>query len=314
MKLGKTKRAKGRNINRSRGKRVNAGRGGKPSQRKSSDSSAAKMAAAILVPAALFGTASYGVIAMMDGEERDANFCYARDDQHRAVVFVDNSLEGESGSQLRDYQIGLMRVWENAPANALIQIASTDRTKGGSFAEPAFTICKPAFSPAEQDTIGAPEQTAPMLARVHEEARVQYEEIVETVIADATDPAKQALDSPIFEQLQAISRYDGFTGDNRSLTVLTDGISNSEAGRFCTERGALLPFERFQTTRRYRDIEPRSFDGLEVTFLLVEFDRFPAPGAAFCTNEELRDFWPDYFKANGAASVDLRRLRYWEDS
>lgn len=282
--------------------------------RRSSNNNNAMMAAAVVVPTSLFALAGYGVITLMDGEERDANFCYTRDDQYQAVIFVDNSLEGESGSQLRDYRTGLMQVWDNAPANTLIRIASTNRTQGGSFAQPQFTICKPAATPAEQEAIGAPEQSAPMVARVHDEARGHFEEIVETVIADATDPAKTAKDSPILEQLQAISRYSGFEGANRSLTVITDGINNSEAGRFCLERGALVPFERYQTTRRYQDIEPSSFDGLDVTFLLVEFGRFPALGAPHCTNEELRDFWPEYFSANGAASVDLRRLRYWEDS
>ncbi len=288
--------------------------GRKRRTQKSSSGKTAQLAAAIALPVMLFGAASYGVIALLQGEERDGNFCYSRPDQHQAVIFVDNSLEGESGSQLRDYRTGLMRVWDNAPANARIRVASTNRAEGSSFAEPLFTICKPAATPEEQEGIGAPEQSAPMLARVHSEAREAYAEMVETVIADATDPAKQAIDSPIFEQLQAISRYDGFEGNNRSLTVLTDGISNSEAGRFCVELGALIPFERFKDQRRYRDVEPRSFDGLDVTFLMVEFGQFPATSAPYCSNEELRDFWPEYFKANGATSVDLRRLRYWEDS
>jgi len=269
-----------------------------------------KMAAAIVAPIFVLGAGGYGVFALLDGEELDANYCYAREDQHQAVVFVDNSIEGESEAQIRDYRTGMMRVWDNAPANSLIRIASTDRTSGGSFAPPQFTICKPAETQAEQEALGAPSQTAPMLARISGEAKGRYEEMVEQVIADATDGEKTALDSPILEQLQAISRYDGFDGPNRSITAITDGINNSETARFCVVQGALAPFERFKTTRSYSYVEPRSFEGVDVTIMLVELGGLPAPIAPYCTNAELRDFWPDYFKGNGAASVDLRRLRY----
>lgn len=280
--------------------------------RKSQNSNNAKLAAAIVVPLVGLGAAGYGAVALMDGEVRDEHYCYTRPDQHQAVIFMDNSLEGESEAQLRDYRTGMLREWDRLPANALIRIASTAKGDDSSFAEPAFTICKPAQTPAEQEELGAPDETAPMLARIHEEALTDFEAAVEHVIADATDQARQASDSPIFEQYQAISRYDGFTGPNRSLLSISDGISNSEAGRFCRDRDGLVPFEQFKTLRRYRDVEPSSFDGLDVTLLMVEFGELPAPGAPHCSNEELRDFWPEYFTANGAESVDLRRLRYWQ--
>ena len=138
--------------------------------------------------------------------------------------------------------------------------------------------------------------------------------MVDQVIADAKDEDQAAMDSPILEQLQAISRYDGFTGPNRSLTVITDGINNSETARFCAVSGDLPPFAQFRTRRSYRYVEPSSFEGMDVTLLLVEFGRLPAPGASHCSNAALRDFWPAYFTGNGAKSVDLRRLRYWQDS
>lgn len=274
----------------------------------------AKLAAAITVPIAVLGMVSYGVIALLDGEKADANHCYTRDDQHQAVVLIDNSIEGESGAHIRDYRTGLMRVYDNAPANAVIKIATTARTQGGSFAPPVFIICKPAATQTEQADIGAPEKSTPVLRRIAGEARGKYEAAVDQVIADASDPSKTALDSPIFEQLQAISQYDDSTGPNRSLTIITDGIANSETARFCSQKGALVQFEKFRKRRSYKYVEPRSFEGMDVTFLLVEHGKLPALGAPHCSNEELRDFWPEYFKGNGANSVDLRRLRYWQDS
>jgi len=291
-----------------------AGRNGRSAGRGRPGNNGAKMAAAIIAPLVALGAASYGAIALLDGEEADANHCYDRDDQHQSVVFVDNSIVDQSGAQMRDYRTGLIQVWDNAPANAQIRIASTDRTTGGSFAQPQFTICKPAANPAEQEAIGAPSQTAPMLKRIAGEARGKYEAMVEQIIANASDPSKTALDSPILEQLQAISKYPGFTGPNRSLATITDGINNSETARFCMVKGALVPFEKFKKKRGYKYIEPDSFEGVEVTIMLVERGKLPAPGAPYCSNDDVRDFWPEYFKGNGAASVDLRRLRYWQDS
>lgn len=206
-----------------------------------------------------------------------------------------------------------MQTWRDAPANTRIRIASTLKGAGSSFAEPQFTICKPAETPTEQAAIGTPEQTSPMLARVHEEARAEFEAMVNQVIADASNEAKAASYSPILEQLQAISRYSNYSGPNRSLTVITDGWNNSEAGRFCLEPGALVTFERFKNKRRYRDVEPASFEGLDVTILLVEQSTLPALRAPYCTNAEVRDFWPDYFTGNGATSVEVHRLSYADE-
>lgn len=307
--LGKSPRKAGRTDTRARNNRQ-----GRTGKRGKSGTSPIVVAAAVVAPLAVLGAAGFGTITLLDSEEIDANFCYARADQHQAVIFVDNSIQGQSGAQLRDYRTGLMRAYDNAPANSLIRIASTARTQGGSFAQPAHVICKPAATPAQQEAIGAPSQPAPMLARIADEARTKFEEMADQVIADASDEAQIARDSPILEQMQAISRYDGWTGPNRSLTMISDGENNSESARFCTVPGDFVPFEQFRKKRSYQYIEPRSFEGVDVTILLVEIGKLPAPGAPYCSNDGLRDWWPQYFTENGAKSVDLRRLRYWQDS
>jgi len=290
--------------------RPHSARRSRGSRRNTAGQSSAKLAAAVVAPLMVFGAGGFAIFTLLDGEEIDGNYCYTREDQHQAVIWIDNSLEGQSEAQLRDYRTGMLRAWDNAPANTLIRIASTERSTSGSFAQPQFTICKPAKTPAEQEAIGAPELTLPRLARIHADAHAEFESMVDQVVSDATDGGKTALDSPILEQFQAISRYDGFTGPNRSITGITDGFNNSEAARFCTAKGALIPFERFKTRRSYSDVKPRSFEGADVTLLLIEHGQLPSPIAPYCTNAELRDFWPDYFKGNGASSVDLRRLRY----
>jgi len=305
-------KAKRGNVRRNNKNRPRPHRG--PGRKTNGSGQGLAIAAAIAVPTTALGIAGYAAMTMMSTEEPDANHCYAREDQHQAVIFVDNSIEGQSGSQLRDYRTAFIRAYDNAPANSLIKITSTARTQGGSFAQPSFVICKPASTPAEQEAIGAPAQPAPMLARIAATARGEYEAMVDQVIADAQDASQTAKDSPIFEQFQAISNYDDFTGPNRSLTSITDGVSNSDSARFCFVKGDLVSFDQFKERRSYQYVEPRSFEGVDVTLLLVEIAEFPVPEAPYCSNADIRDFWTDYFKANGAKSVDLRRLRYWQDS
>jgi len=277
----------------------------------SSMGKAIKLAA---LPVIALGAGGYAVNHYTNIEKPNAYGCYNREDQHQAVVFVDNSLTGQSGAHLRDYRTGLLRVYQTVPANSLIRITTTSRKDGGSFAQPTFILCKPAATPAEQAAIGAPEKSAPHLKRLERKAYAQYQSMVEQVIADAQDPDKAAKDSPILEQLQAISRYDGFDGPNRSLTIITDGISNSETARFCVVKGDMPPFEKFRTTHNYKYVAPRSFQGMDITFLLVEFGKLPAGSLKYCSNKELYDFWEDYARGNGAKSIDMRRLRYWQDS
>lgn len=298
-----------------RGAKTNRRRSSRSSKRVAGDDgNLINLGAVIVGPIIALGAVSYAVMAYLDEEQPDANHCYARDDQHQAVIFVDNSIQDESGAHIRDYRTGMMRVYENAPANSLIKITTTARTDGGSFAPPVFTLCKPAATQAEQAAIGAPEKSAPVLRRIAGEALAEYAEMVDSVVADMEDPDKTANDSPILSQIRAISLYDGFEGPNRSLTVITDGVNNSEIARFCAVPGDMPPFDTFKMQQRYSYVEPRSFEGVEVTILLVEFGRLPAPGLSHCTNNSIRDWWPAFFKGNGAISVDLRRLRYWEGS
>lgn len=244
-------------------------------------------------------------------EKMGADYCYARKDQHQAVAFLDNSMQQDlSPRQYRDYQTGFDRLYEDVPANARIAIYTTASDTDRSLPKPIASICKPAATVAEQDALGAPSQLAPYLARQAMDAKEEYDAIVKQVLRDAQDTSKAALDSPILEQLQGISRDSGFTSQYRSLTVITDGIQNSEIARFCSVKGDLPPFSIFRTQKKYVHVEPRSFSGVDVQFLLVESYLLPQATLPYCTNNEIRDWWPAYFKANGAASIEVTRLRH----
>lgn len=274
-----------------------------------------KVAAIVALPTAALVGGGIGLSAYVGVEQADKNYCYSRADQHEVALFLDNSLtQALSPAQLRDYRTTFERAYEAAPANARLMAFTTAKGASGSLAEPEFVICKPARTPGEQEALGAPSKPAPNLHRTAEEAEAKYFAEVERILSEAQNPALAAADSPILEQLQAISRHPDFQGRRRSLSVITDGIQNSEIARFCSVKGDMPPFASFAERLQYRHVEPRPFTGTDVSFLLVEFGQFPNDWGPYCSNDEIRAWWPEYFTSNGARDVELTRLRFWSDS
>ncbi|WP_155802627.1 hypothetical protein [Ponticaulis koreensis] len=250
-----------------------------------------------------------GVSHMMSIPQMDDAFCYAQSEQAETAIFIDNSVTpGLSSPQFRDFQTAFMNAWEAAPPNTRFSVFSTGRSVAGSIARPAFEFCKPASTPAEQDAFGGPDKPAPMLSRIYDDATAHFEGTVHELISSSHDPDMQAVDSPILEQLQAISRYSGFQGPDRRLLVFTDGIQNTETARFCAVAGDMPSFETFEQQQRYTFVRPDSLDGSAVDILLIEGLITPN-SLPYCSEAELRTWWPDYFRANGARTVQLTRLR-----
>lgn len=291
-----------------RSRRPRRGRRGDQGQAKT-------IAALVAIPLVSVSVGGAGLAYYMGIEQPDG-YCYARSEQHRVAVLLDSSFTQESSpTQYRDYLTGFLRAYDQAPANAEISLITTASNRRGSILTRASTLsmCKPAATPAEQEAIGAPSYNGSYLRKQAEKARKDYVAMVEGLLADARNEARVAGDSPILEQLQAVSRYDGFQGADRSLTVITDGVQNSEIAQFCVVQGDMPSFEKFETQNRYEYVRPNQFTGVDVTFLLVERGKLPAPGIEHCSNEEIYAWWPSYFRANGAKRVELTRLRHWAD-
>ncbi|MBI1208199.1 MAG: hypothetical protein GC191_13050 [Azospirillum sp.] len=290
-------------------KSFNARRPSRRNRSRVGSSNRLKWAAIAAVPVALLSGGIWAMQALTGVESADADFCFARKDQFQVAVLVDNSLGGLSAQQLRDYETGLMRPFERAPANARISFFTTERGESGSLARPIFTICKPAGTPQEQAALSAPAKPVPYLKRQVEEARTRYRQAVADIINAAQDSARRALDSPVLELVQAVSKYDGFQGARRSLTLVTDGLQNSETAQFCAAKGHMPPYPAFADSAAYQTIRPQPLTGVDVTLLLVEQTVLPTTQLPYCTNAELRAWWPAFLEGNGAASVDLNRLR-----
>lgn len=230
--------------------------------------------------------------------------------RHNTAVFIDVSFTGDtSAAQDRDLTRALHEAYDTLPANGRLSVFTTAQATAGSLPVPVLSTCRPAANEAEQAALGLGTQPGPYLAHQAQEARNAFAVSVAALLAQAKDREQIAKDSPILEQMQGISRYR-FDGPLKALTLYTDGLQNSESFQFCQSQGHMPPIALFTQKPAYRFVKPEPFEGASVHVLLVEFGSLPSKLLPFCTSEELRAFWPAYFKANGAASVQITRLRY----
>jgi len=270
-----------------------------------------KIAAIVGVPVITLGAGAYFMTQSMKVERPDEIGCYNRSDRPVVAIAIDASLSSDlSAEQKRGYNGVFERAYAMAPPNSRVDFYTTARDTNSAIAKPVASACKPVSTKVENAALGVPDKPAPYLKKQAEDARHAFEKIARQMLSDVQSQNKSALDSPLFESMQSLSRSLEFQGSNRALWWITDGINNSEVTRACTVKGDLPSFSVFKTQRRYSYVAPETFAGTDVNIMLVEHTHLPHPSAPYCTNFEIREFWQHYFKANGAERVKLQILRH----
>jgi hypothetical protein len=270
-----------------------------------------KIGALLALPVIVAGVGALVMGEALKEPRIGQDFCYAaKDARHNAAVFVDVSFTGDtSAAQDRDLTRALHDAYSTLPANGRLSVFTTANAVVGSLPVPVLSVCRPPANEQEQEALGLGSKPAPYLSHQAQEARNALAGSVAALLAQAKDREQIAKDSPILEQVQGISRYR-FDGPLKALTLYTDGLQNSESFQFCQSQGHMPPFALFAQKPEYRFLKPEPFEGVAVNVLLIEFGTLPSSLLPFCTSDEVRAFWPDYFRSNGAASVQLSRLRY----
>lgn len=273
-------------------------------------STIALIAGTVLLPIATLSGGGWIAYRHLNTEQINADYCYDRPDQYQMALFVDYSVTHQtSASQQRDLANSLRQAYEAMPVNGKMSVFTTENGASATVNVPVFTSCKPASTSQEQMRIDAPTSSAPKLARVRAEADARFDEWLDDLLTGSRQTQNLAKSSPILEQLQGISRYD-FGAPLSKLVAYTDGINNSAAGQFCAVQGHLPPFSRFAAKPDYAFIRPQDFGGAQVDLLLLELGKLPSTNLPYCTTDELRRFWVEYFEANGASTVRLTPLGY----
>ncbi len=260
---------------------------------------------------ALFGAAWAGMNHIATTEQMDEHACYERPDQAQSVLLADPSFIYDHTKSIEGdiHSIG-MKAWRDAGPNTQISFVTFTLHVGRSLIPAVFTICKPPRTAAEQTAIGAPFKEAHLLKAKYEEIEALYELELKRFIGHLRDPKEAAQHTPILEVTRSVSKADYFSNENRTLYWISDGMNNSGEARFCKERGHLPPFSKFQNSSVYRDNRPR-LEGAEVYLYLVEHGSLPQPGMEYCTNAELRAFWPAFMYGSGAVDVEIDILATW---
>ena len=270
-----------------------------------------KIALLVLMPVILALTGGMAVKNMLERVEPIAGTrCYPQDEQYQYAMLIDFSMTAEnSHTQQQDLQTAMLRAYDALPANGQLSIFTTARNaKGGDLAVADFIVCRPPETQEEQTMLAGHSDSRQVLQKKAKDARDEYAGQVARIVKDSQDETKTALYSPILESIQSVSRYYQNTRLN-TLTLYTDGIQNSEILKFCKIKGHLPPFAHFVKLGEYQDIKPEDFTGTHVNILLVESYILPSPGLEYCSNRELRAFYPAFFEGHGA-STQLTRIRY----
>ena len=270
-----------------------------------------KIGALAMLPLTLFAGGGVALKSIMNQVEPIAGTrCYAQNDQYQYAMLIDFSMTAEnSHRQQQDLRTAMFNAYDDLPANGKLSVFTTARNAdGGDLAVAEFDVCKPPETQEEQTMLAGTSDSRQVLEKQALVAREEYAKHVAQTLQDSQDESKIALNSPILESIQSVSRYYQKTQLN-ALTLYSDGLQNSELLQFCETKGHLPPFSQFVRLGEYKDIKPEDFSGTHVDILLVESIKLPSPGLSHCSNSELRAFYPAFFEGHGA-TTQLTRIRY----
>lgn len=288
------------------------------SRYKSSERSACKTIA-ILTATAIFATTvvgggTYYAISEIGREKLDVAYCYDRDDQYTVTAWIDfshTSNENVSKSQDRDLLNMLKLLFDGLEVNGKLLVFNSSADLASSLPTPAFEICRPAKTIAEQEAIGGPAEIFTVLQKNSENAEKLFEKNLAAIIADAKDEEKKATSSPIISQLRGISAYR-YDAPLNKIVVFSDAMENSdENGTFCSDEGDLKTFEEYATRSDYPHLRLKDISSVEVDFFMVQFGALPNNAYPHCESyQELYDFYEGLFLDAGAKEVNFTPLGF----
>ncbi|WP_321337331.1 hypothetical protein [uncultured Cohaesibacter sp.] len=264
------------------------------------------------VSLAVLGGGGYIAYQDMQTIKPDELGCYPVSDRPQTIVLVDSSDPGFDPVQSRDLINGIFTQFKMLSFNEDFSIITTQASRIGSIPEPVISLCVPAKSPDDLELVGAASAT---LAYVQRQAEKVYEQTLMPVLENvfSSDPAvgdRQSHESPILEQIQSVSRLPGFgTARQKRLILVSDMLQNTQERQFCHTQGHLPSFAKFKTSDYFGRVQPASLTGADVTVYMPIRGQLGQKPYPYCTEDELRTFWRDYFNDAGARTVEFIRIR-----
>lgn len=265
----------------------------------------AMIAMGVALVLGVVGTGYLGMQAM-NQKTADEYGCYSGLPSAQTMYLTDVSEPRWSKAQQRSIATYIERDYSGLRPNERFAFYSTAVNTMASVVVPEFHVCGQARNSSEHKAMTGDEVQDGYLARQREK---QYEEYLAPRLSYLLNNAQQLHESPILELIRAASR-DANLRMGDKLRIVSDMIQNSELARFCRVQNDLPRFTTFAKQPRYIEhLHPSSMDGVEVEILMLERPYYGTKGMEYCTELEIKNFWRDYFKANGARSVNFIRLR-----
>ena len=237
--------------------------------------------------------------------------CFSDLSQLQTILFVDASEPRWNEEQRRSLRHYFDELYNSLAFNERLSFYTTEGDVISDIMPPRFHICGQARTAAELEAVNAQGGTAGYLQKQHERLyKHVFAPQLDGLLSLKPDEARrQSSQSPVLEQVKSLSRKLKL---GSRLILASDLIQNSDSAQFCRVQNDMPPFADFKKRRVYLSrLKPEPLEGVAVEVLMLQRAGYGQTGLGFCRDEEeLRDFWRDYFLDNGAASVRFIRIRH----
>jgi len=245
-------------------------------------------------------------VSQLSKAKPDEYGCLPETNDHTAM-WVDSSVRATDEAQERAVRSAFEDIHNTLIAYERWTLITTERDHYDMVGGNRFTICAP-------DQGSNPNRAEKLRKELYTE---EVEPKIKDVLQSFNIEEKRSLRSPVLESLQSISQRPDFSTSlgSRRLVLVGDMIQNTEIAQFCTTQGHLPSYPKFKELPAFANIKPASLQGVKVTIYMQVYPGAygHAEGLPYCTENELKTFWTAYFEDAGAASVNIRPIRWWEE-
>ena len=254
----------------------------------------------------------YAALQTMEAKIPDALGCFDHIEQPQTVAWIDASIPRWNEPQARSLREYFDQLFDSLSLNERLSVYTSEGDQISSVPSPRFSVCGQATHAEQLEAIGAQGGQAGYLAKQRERLyrKVLAPELDTLFALEADDTRLQLHQSPVLEQIAALSRQ-GKLPPGAKLIVVSDMLQNSETAQFCQSKNHMPRFSAFAQRRVYQErLKPENLEGVEIEVLMLQRQGYGQGGLRYCRDEEeIKSFWRDYFKANGAQTVRFIRIR-----
>jgi len=237
--------------------------------------------------------------------------CYNDVRQLQTLVLFDASEPRFNEEQARSIRRYLDQTYNSLSFNEKFSVYTSEKDVMGSVMKARFHVCGQASGPEQLERVNAGAAQAGYLEKQRERLyeKILSPELDALLSATPDESRKQLFQSPILEMVSDLSRSTTLKEGGR-LIIVSDLVQNSDSVKFCSVKNNMPSFTDFKQRRIYQRIKPRSLEGFDVEILMLQRQGYGLGDLRYCKNEEeIRQFWQDYLKANGVDNLNFIRIR-----